>query len=171
MIMEAIRWMVVLYALAAMIMDLKGNRISNRFLLTGWAAGALLSCSQIWQNTIWQYLTGAALPVVLLFVLFYYRMLGAGDIKLLSVLGGVMGIRASLYLVVWSFLIGGLLATGVLTVRRIWAKRFRFFIRYVQNYRTAGIRIPYRPRIQGKENLHFAISVFAAVLLWKGGVF
>ncbi len=169
--MTVLEWWVVLYALLAMLQDLFKSKISNRFILTGWAAGAAAACLYPSSEGIWQFLGGAAVPVLLLFVLFYFRMIGAGDIKLLSVLGGMVGIRASLGVLISSFLIGGVLAAVLMTVRKSWGRRFRFFLRYVQNYNTTGIRIPYRPEISGSEGMHFAVPVFAAVLLWKGGLF
>ncbi len=170
--MDILEWLVVLYAFLAMIMDLTRSRISNRYLLLGWGFGAAEAVLLYpFPAGVLQYLGGALLPVLLLFILFYYRMLGAGDIKLLSALGGMLRVRASLSLLLWSFLAGGILAAGILTVTGSWTRRFRFFYRYIQNYRTTGIRIPYRPKKPDRENLHFAVPVFAAVLLWKGGVF
>lgn len=169
--MNMLEWLVVLYAFWAMILDLTRSRISNRYLLFGWAVGMVMAFLHSPPSGLIQFFGGAMLPILFLFILFYYRMIGAGDIKLLSVLGGMVGIRASLYLMICSFLAGGILSIGILTIRNSWSRRFRFFIHYVQNYTVTGVRIPYRPSSSGKENLHFAIPVFAAVLLWKGGAF
>ncbi|MDO4616389.1 MAG: prepilin peptidase [Lachnospiraceae bacterium] len=169
--MNVLEWWIVAFGFGAMLQDLLRSRISNRYLITGWLAGATAAFLSPSPEGILRFMGGALLPIVLLFLLFRFRMIGAGDIKLLSALGGMVGIQASLWLLVSSFLIGGLLAVGILTVNRSWFRRFRFFYRYVQNYRTTGIRIPYRPEKHGGEHLHFAVPVFAALLLWKGGVF
>ncbi len=164
-------WMIILYAFLAMLQDLIKDRISNGFLLAGWAAGAAGALVlQPFPRGLAAFAGGALLPLVLLFLLFYFRMMGAGDIKLLSVLGGFTGIRGSLAILAGSFLIGGALSAVRLTADRAWVGRFRFFFRYVQNYRITGLRIPYRPAERGRESLHFAIPVFAALLLWRGGI-
>ncbi|MCQ2509459.1 MAG: prepilin peptidase [Lachnospiraceae bacterium] len=169
--MNVLEWMPVLYAFWAMILDLTRSRISNRYLIVGWAAGAAATMLYPFPAGQLQFLGGALLPILLLFLLFYFRMMGAGDIKLLSVLGGMLGLRASLSLLICSFVIGAVISVGILTVRGSWFRRFRFFYRYVYNYRVTGVRIPYRPKVVSKDELHFAIPVFIAVLLWKGGVF
>lgn len=169
--MSVMEWLVVLYAFGAMLLDLKTRKIDNRYLIAGWAAGGIIALLQPFSGGLLRYLGGALLPVLLLYILFYYRMMGAGDIKLLSVLGGMLGIRSSIFLLICSFLAGGILAAVVLTVTGAWARRFRFFVRYVKNYRATGIRVPYRPKASRRAYLHFSLPVFAAVLLWKGGVF
>lgn len=168
--MELFEWLVVAYALVAMIMDLTRRRISNWYLIFGWAAGAAIqffdSSPIRWLN----YLGGSLLPIILLYIFFYYRMMGAGDVKLLSVLGGMTGLAMVFPLILFSFLAGGIISIGIMTYRRSWSKRFRFFYRYFYNYRMTGIRVPYRAEEGCKDVLHFAVSVFCAVLAWKGGL-
>lgn len=169
--MEWVGWLVVLYAFAAMVMDLAKRRISNWYLLFGWAAGAVVqffgSSSNWWVN----YLGGVLLPIFLLFILFYFRMMGAGDLKMLSVLGGMTGFSTALPLILCSFVFGSIISIGILTFRKSWSRRFRFFYRYCRNYIMTGIRVPYRPQQGGLEEVHFAVPVFLAVLAWKGGLF
>ncbi|MDO4490647.1 MAG: prepilin peptidase [Lachnospiraceae bacterium] len=164
-------WIAVGYALLAMLQDLSGRRISNWFLLAGWLSGGVLALGQSLPGGLLQYLGGALLPLVLLFILFYFRMMGAGDIKLLSVLGGFLGIQASLSLLIGSFLAGAVISVVLLSVTGSWFRRFRFFYRYVCNYRATGLRIPYRPEGGSIAEVHFAVPVFVAVVLLKGGVF
>lgn len=170
--MKVLEWIVVLYALWAMVLDLTRGRISNGYLIFGWAVGLakMLICLPFPYGLL-QFAGGALLPIVLLFILFYFRMMGAGDIKLLSVLGGMLGLRASLSLLVCSFLAGAILSIGILTYRRSWSRRFRLFAHYVHNYRMTGVRIAYPVKRFSSDCMHFAVPVFAAVLLWKGGAF
>lgn len=169
--MDLLEWLVVLYAFWAMILDLARSRISNQYLLFGWAVGIVEILAFSFPQGLLQFLGGALLPIVLLFILFYFRMMGAGDIKLLSVLGGMIGVRSSLNLIICSFIVGAIFSIGLLFYRRSWSKRFRFLSHYIHNFIMTGIRIPYRATTGGIENLHFAVPVFVAVVLWKGGVF
>lgn len=170
--MNVLEWVVVLYALWAMVLDLTRGRISNGYLIFGWAVGLTKMLILVpLPDSLLQFIGGALLPIILLCILFYFRMMGAGDIKLLSVLGGMLGIRASLSLLVCSFLAGAILSIGILTVHRSWSRRFRFFAHYVYNYKATGIRVPYPTKSIGLDSLHFAVPVFMAVLLWKGGAF
>lgn len=169
--MNALEWLVVLYAFWAMILDLARSKIGNQYLIFGWLVGAVMAFIRAGTGGLPDYLGGAILPIILLFILFYFRMMGAGDIKLLSVLGGMVGIRASVSLLICSFLAGAILSIGILTYRKSWSRRFRFLIRYVHNYMVTGLCVPYRPEKLNRDSLHFALPVFAAVLMWKGGLF
>jgi prepilin peptidase CpaA len=55
-------------------------------------------------------LFGIAVPVVLLFVLFYLKLIGAGDIKLFSAIGALMGYKFILYAMTYSFIFAGILS-------------------------------------------------------------
>lgn len=169
--MALMNWMVVLYALAAMLMDLAGNRISNRYLTAGWLAGAAAVLARPSPEGLVNYLGGCILPILLLFILFYFRMMGAGDIKLLSVLCGMVGLKSTIPFIFCSFLFGSILSIGILTISRSWSGRFRFLFRYCYNYMVTGIRIPYRPKKNTWYEMHFAVPVFLAALAWKGGLF
>ena len=50
------------------------------------------------------FLAGVAVPVLLLGILFIFHMIGAGDIKLLCALGGIMGPRTVMECIVYSLL-------------------------------------------------------------------
>lgn len=169
--MYLMEWLVVLYAFWAMVLDLTRSKISNQYLIFGWIVGAVMALIRSGVGGLPDYLGGALLPILLLFVLFYFHMMGAGDIKLLSVLGGMMGIHTSIALLICSFAAGAIFSVGILTYRRSWSRRFRFLTRYVHNYMVTGLCIPYRSEKINRDSLHFALPVFVAVLLWKGGVF
>jgi len=89
---------------------------------------------------------GAAVPL-LLYPLFQFRLLGAGDIKLLMSLGSFLRPSASWKLLCLSFLAGALFSLLRLLLRcLLCGKRFRF-----------------------SDKIHFSVPVFAAVLLLTGG--
>ncbi len=75
----------------AVLMDLYEMRIKNSWIICSFIAGLIYS---IWpgnRHGIVQFVLGMTVPPVLLGWLFYFRMLGSGDIKLFCVLGGLMG--------------------------------------------------------------------------------
>ena len=74
----------------AVLMDLYEMRIKNSWIICSFIAGLIYS---IWSGNrygIVQFVLGTAVPIVLLGWLFYFRMLGTGDIKLFCVIGGLM---------------------------------------------------------------------------------
>ena len=60
------------------------------------------------------FLTGAAVPLILLGILFIFRMLGAGDVKILCALGGIMGPRTVTECIVYTHLNTDPVPVGVL---------------------------------------------------------
>lgn len=81
----------VMMAAAAVVMDLRTARVDNGWILFCMAAGLAMRILANGIIGVFWYFTGALIPVVLLGWLFVFRMLGPGDIKLLSVIGGILG--------------------------------------------------------------------------------
>ena len=167
----------ILVASASAVMDLRSDRIDNLWLLTGafLALAAHLTAGR--AKSLPDYILGAFLPVILLFPLFLIRVLGAGDIKLFSVLGLFMGTHAVLHLILRSFAAGAVLALFLLVTRRIVRQRFRYFIEYIRSCAVSGRVLAYRREAlpersvtAAPELMHFTVPILAGVLLWAAGV-
>ena len=78
---------------AAVFQDLKRGIISNTLIFTGLFGGLIFQLFRLGGWGLVFFLGSAAFPILLLAFLYYFRMIGAGDIKLLAVLGGFLGIR------------------------------------------------------------------------------
>ena len=116
------------------------EEIANVWLAAGWAAGFWIQLSPGGRGAA-AFAAGSLLPLALLAVLFWFRMLGAGDIKLLSALGGLMGASAVLQCIFWSFLFGSsVLHRNFICLRQLVAASFIFFPLYqrVFNQRKPG---------------------------------
>ena len=79
-------------ALLAMVVDLKTETIPNEGICLFWGTGLAYRIARDGWAGAAGWFWGAVLPVLLLAALFLPRMIGAGDIKLLSALGGMMGV-------------------------------------------------------------------------------
>ena len=90
--------------IASLIMDLKSRRIDNRLILFSYAVALTLRIWMDGPHGFASYLTDLGLPVILLFLLFLTHTLGAGDIKLISVITCFTGFGFGLYIVWLSFL-------------------------------------------------------------------
>lgn len=158
-------------AFVAVIMDLFLGRVKNWWIYLLWVVGASY---QVFVGGFWgagQFLLGSMMPIVLLFPLFRFRMLGPGDIKLFSALGGVMKAKAVGVCILSSFLCGGTLSLGILLLWGNFDSRLRYFTEYIQNMNNSKKQNPYYIPGERPENIHFTVAVLMGVLLYAGGLY
>ena len=148
--------------------DLRSYKIPNGLIVIGMVIGLTASLySKGWQGIL-ESVFGIGFPIVLLFVLHQIRVLGAGDIKLFSVIGGMIG--PSVWIVMLnSFLVGGVLVTVHMMCHHSLVNRLKWFWNYLLTcWRTRQI-IPYNSGFdQGntKNTIHFSIAVLIGYLIW-----
>lgn len=163
--------LVLLIASGAVAMDLRFEKVWNPWIWLGWGCGFLCQLLERGIQGIIDFAAGGILPILLLFPLFLFRMLGAGDIKLLSALGGFLGCRGILLVLAFSFLWGGLLSAGFLLVCKNGRERLCFLGNYVRDYLRTGIRTPYRQKGRQAEHIHFTIPILLGMLMYAGGFY
>lgn len=152
-------------------MDLCYGKVWNGWIGLSWILGL---CCQLWNRGpkgIPVFAAGAALPIAVLYLLFQFRMLGAGDIKLLSALGGIMGAGGVWKCILCSFLLGAVISAWILVVCGNLKERILYFLHYLLNYRRTGSRVPYIRRGERMENFHFTVPILLAVMLYMGGFY
>lgn len=171
-----------LYPLPALIfcagsaaMDIRTAKIDNGWILTGACAAVL--CQVMQPDEV--RLTGFFIPLAILFPFFLFRAVGGGDVKLLCVTGMFMGVRSIGSCMLWSFILAAVLSLAVMIDDGCARERFGYLLGYLRrrvigNGRTDGSgRYAERYIRSGmhRENIHLAVPVFAAVLLWFGGLY
>lgn len=155
---------------SAVFYDLQSYRIPNSLILLGYILGMLL-----WMREglpgLGAFAAGALLPVISLVLLQRAGILGGGDVKLLSVAGGFLGLRESLQCMILSFLFGAALSVMLFARRRNFKRRICYFLRFIQTVVRTGRWIPYYDiaRDGYDSTMHFSAAVLMAVLLlfWK----
>ena len=153
-----------------MYMDLRKKKIANLWILTGMAAGYIVRLSAEGRQAAWDAAGGMVLPVFLLGWMFIFRMLGAGDIKILASIGICLGVRGILKCIGWSFLLGGGISLVILLTRCNICERFRYMGEYIRALITTGSIKPYYQKGKNRpENFSFTVAVFLAVLLMAAG--
>ena len=132
-------------------------------------AGAGFEEISVMLQILSETLAGMAVPLVLLFPFFYFRMLGAADIKLLAVLGSFLGRKAILSCTFYTFLCAAVLSLLTFLFDGGLQIRVRYLAGWLREYMETGQRQPYlRPGLR-EESLHMTIPMLMAVLLWAGG--
>ncbi len=101
----------------AVICDLKSWRIPNWLAGVGVLTGVFVSVASLGlvegiKSSLW----GLCFPFFLLYILFYFRLFGAGDIKLLCAVGAFVGTEIG-YVLLYTFILGGAISVLYLVAR------------------------------------------------------
>ena len=75
----------------SVIMDLYSMKVKNSWILCSLLAGAGHCFWKSGFAGLIRFVPGALVPLAILGWMFYFRMLGPGDIKVFCALGGIMG--------------------------------------------------------------------------------
>ena len=106
----------IMIAGIACLTDLHSRRISNRLVMIGLALGLVMNlCMGGWAGLGWS-LLGGLLGLAIFFPFFALGGMGAGDVKLLSCLGAVLGPKDLISVALVGAVIGGVLALVVAAV-------------------------------------------------------
>ena len=155
----------------AALMDIQRAKVDN-----GWLLFCVLVSlfTRIWKmdvSSLETWICGLLVPILILGILFIFRMLGAGDIKLLSVIGSMIGPTKILNCISYSFLIGAVISATLMISSGIVCQRILYLLHYISVYFKTGKREPYYKSGMPLENFHFTVSIFLSALLYAGGVY
>lgn len=160
-----------------MVKDFISYKISNHLILSGIIIGFVVNLYQGGWTGLVMWICGVVIPIILLFPLFLFKVLGAGDIKLFSVIGGFYGIPFVLKSIVVAFIIAAIMSVIHLIKYKQVFYRLQFLVNYIQvmfqinNSLHQGIHklkvLPYydisRDGVSGV--IHFAVAIFLATLI------
>lgn len=100
--------------LLAAVQDLLAGKVSNKLIVAGLSIGSLFQAAEYQALGIYYFLRNISVPVILLYLLFQMRVLGAGDIKLFSMTGSILTIGKLFQCMAYSFLAAGVFAAFLL---------------------------------------------------------
>lgn len=156
--------------------DVQNCQVSNHIILTGLLLGVFTNIRQDGYVGMVSFFFGALIPVLLLWLLFRFRMLGAGDIKLFSVIGGLYGASFVLKVIAAALFVGAGMSVFQLLRYKNLKFRLQYLAEYVSRYLKTGERVPYyqKERDGTTPVVHFAVAVlggFILCILREGGNF
>ena len=142
--------------------DLKWGRVPNEVLI-------LLTVAGVMERGM-GFFTGA-LPFLLFgMILFRFRLMGAGDGKLMAVMGGYLGIQSGFYAVTLGFLAGASWSLWRFRRPGLAAERFCYLSRYVRSVVQGRCLQPYDSLEHADAPHHIPFAVCLAMGVWAYGV-
>ncbi len=109
------------------------------------------------------------LPILILFPLFLFHAMGAGDLKLLGTLGIFLDLSGIFSLIAFSFFIGALISCLLFLSPTYFIERISYFFSYVSDTFFLKQIQPYMKSENCPEQFHFTVPIFLATLLLTGG--
>lgn len=155
---------------AAIATDLRERRIPNRLVGLGLAlAAGLHAVAMVWSqpslsgSTWWSPLAGAVAGLALLMPLHLLRACGAGDVKLMAMVGAFVGIDTAPAAVLYTFVAGGLLSVLFLMSRGV-AVRAAANLRVMLAPRRHGAGASFQPLRDTAARLPYGVAIAAGTL-------
>lgn len=153
----------ILYAAMAVLYDIKFYKIPNVLCF-------FTALTGIWMCIIKQGISGLCdcfigmfVPVIVLYLFFYCRMLGAGDIKELAAMGTFFG-KDIWKVIIFSFLFNGVIAMIQMTENQNFKERFCYLRGYWRDCRLEK-KLLNDYESSRKSRIHFSIGILCAVIV------
>lgn len=141
-------------------MDIRSFQISNRLIVSGILIGCFFHIQELGVKGVGVFLINVSLPVILFYLLFLMRVLGAGDIKLFSMIGGIWGLHILCITIAASFLVAAVMSLGKILFHRNLILRLRVFREYLCEVLASGRLLRYPQESQGEQHIiHFSIAI------------
>lgn len=171
--MERVQEYVLLgFVLLCVLSDLHCYRIRNSYLIAGTVFSVVCHVNASGLQGFSYFLQGTFWPIILLFPLFFFRALGAGDVKLFGMIGGFFGTSMIFTCILFSFLIASVLSVIKLLIYKNLKKRLQYFIVYVIQFLNSDQKMSFQKYQKNKEHIiYFSIPIFISTALHMGGIF
>ncbi len=156
---------------------MREHKIPNWWILTGFSGGLVLTvlASEAGQTgwAVGGYLLRVLAYTAALFPLFIFRMVGAGDIKLMAVMAGFLGWGSGFKAIMYGCVVGACLALAKLLMQGNLLQRLNYLLAYFRRlFRTKEIVPYYRAERDGYGVvIPFAFCLFVGYMgyLLRGG--
>ena len=167
----------ILVLFFASLYDFRRGRIPNLLIAIGAVYGLL---RVFYYQNFFSHIPGIVFPVIIFYPLFKIGTMGAGDIKLFSLIGFYVSFMESLYGIFLAFLIGAVLSLLHMKREGNLSDRITYLVSYLKDCVHQNRFLYYYKDIQGKElakeeiektKIHLAIPIFISVCIHLGGGF
>lgn len=163
--------LVVLLVIAAVI-DARTYRIPNRLTVGGMVFGLAYNAitSAAWIDGLLGAAAGLGVGLLVLLPVYLLRVMGAGDVKLMAMVGAFVGFPDIFHAVLYSLVVGGIAAIGFALHRRAFRRMSENVFDIVQSMAFAAMagNRP-TPALSGRASigkLPYGVSIAAGTIAW-----
>lgn len=145
--------------------DIKTGRIPNILIYAGLLAGAAYRIAGMGLSGAQVFLFSIIWPFALLYILFYIRALGAGDIKLFCMISPFLTFRDEIKIMILSFFIGAGFSCYRIFKNREFSLRFSLLGSYFINSFSQKKILRYSTLKKNSSYVRFSTFILAAYIL------
>lgn len=166
----------VLLSLLAAVMDFYKSKIPNFLVLTGCCYGLI---RMIYYHDVLKSIPGILFPIIVLFPLYKIGVLGAGDIKMFSMIGFYFTFVETLFCIFTAFVLGAVFSMVSMVRYENFTERITYLFSYIRECFLKGHFLYYysslnnnstmQPEVE-KTKINLAIPICLSVILHVGGV-
>lgn len=166
----------VLLLLISAILDFYRGKIPNILILAGYCYGMI---RLVYYQDVFSHILGIVFPIIVLFPLYKIGTIGAGDIKLFSMMGFYFTFMENLYCIFIAFVIGAMVsAISFIRYENFWERMTYLFSYLKECFFTGHFQYYYLDSkgkqssrsMENKSKIHLAIPIFISALFHVGGV-
>ncbi|HEY0828977.1 MAG TPA: A24 family peptidase [Bacilli bacterium] len=129
--MQIGHYLLITFIIAAFITDIRKQIIPNKLTAIASLAGLLWNLINKGLEGLLFSLAGLISGFVALLLLFLFKAIGAGDVKLFAAVGAIAGTEFVIHSVIYSVIYAGLIGMVILLARKEFVKRMARIIVYI----------------------------------------
>lgn len=163
----AARTLLVILA-AAVVQDFMYMKISNRLILMGILFSLAFGFTTGGPIQVLYVLAKLSFPVIVLYLLYLLGVLGAGDIKLFSIIGGFTNFKLLINCMLYSFVAGAVIAVcRMLYNRNLRISIFKAGV-YFRSIRQDGLVSYHKEWAERRNLMHFSMAILIGYIVAAG---
>ena len=166
---HVIYFVLICILIAALVCDFRTYKIPNQMIIAGGFAGLIYRFIVNSYMGIVQWLIGTVSMIGILYLLYCISVMGAGDIKLLGIISGFLGLKRGIVVTVFTLVTAAVIAIILLIKRQNFRHRMAYLINFLQEFRLQK-EIRYMD-FKNKDKaacMHLTLPLLIAFLILRG---
>ena len=147
-------------------MDVQKGKISNRLIVFGIGLGLMFRIDTCGVYGLFLFLRNISFPVILFYLLFLMHALGAGDIKLFSMIGSFLSLKGLCHCIGYAFFMGAVWSLFRLLHKKKLKKNLVSFSRYIKGIILEKQITCYKENREEQEVIFFSIPILCGYLCY-----
>jgi prepilin peptidase CpaA len=149
----------LLLVVTAVVLDFLCFKISNRLIVAGYFLAFAFRFAQGGVQEMMIALWNISFPVIILYLFYRMRAIGAGDVKLFSMIGGFLNFKETVYCIVFSFAIGAVFSLGKLLYYGNLSKGLRDGGSYIWGLLGGNLQEYHLSGSRKQHVIHFSLAI------------